>query len=101
MMSSEALVHGMVLGAALLALWFYVRLGQRRPSSLWRICAHAVVAGIGLTLAPAGMRWIIGDSETGSLAAAALFGLFLPAMTYVFLSALFVFERLQRALYTR
>jgi xanthine/uracil permease len=101
-LTSEALVHGIVIGSALLALWFYVRLGeQRRPSSLLRVCVHAVVAGIGLTLAPSGMRWIIGDSESPSLAAAALFGLFLPAMTYVFLSALFVFERLQRALYTR
>jgi uncharacterized BrkB/YihY/UPF0761 family membrane protein len=100
-MSNEALVLCLVLGAALLALWFYVRLGDRRPTSLVRICIHAVVAGIGLMLAPAGMRWLIGDTESPQLAAAGLFGIFLPVMTYVFLSALFVFEKLQRALYSR
>ena len=83
MLTSEALVHGIVLGAALLALWFYVRLGERRPSTLLRTCAHAVVAAIGLTLAPRGMRWIIGDSESPSLAAAALFGPGVEQVTWI------------------
>jgi uncharacterized BrkB/YihY/UPF0761 family membrane protein len=100
-MSNDALVQGLVIGAALLALWFYVRLGERRPTSLARIIAHAIVAGIGLTLAPRGIAWLIGDTESPNLAAAGLFGIFLPVMTYVFLSALFVFEKLQRALYSR
>jgi uncharacterized BrkB/YihY/UPF0761 family membrane protein len=101
-MSSELLVHSFVVGASVLAMWIYVRLGDaRRPKSMARVCAHAIVAGIGLALMPKAMRWLIGDTESPRLAAAGLFGIFLPAMTYVFVSALFVFEKLQRALYTR
>lgn len=100
-MGPELLIHALVVGGAVLALWFYVRLGEHRPTSLLRIGIHAVVAMIALTLTPRGIDVIKGDSESPNLAAASLFGIFLPAMTYVFLSALFVIERLQRALYTR
>lgn len=100
-MNSFLLVHALVAGSGLLALWIYVRLGDRRPKSPARVWAHVCAALVGLVLAPNLVGWIIGGSESARLTAAGLFGVFLPTMTYVFVAALFILERLQRALYLR
>lgn len=97
-MTPSLLVHAIVVGASLLGLWVYVRLGERRPRSFW---PHVVAALAALVLAPYVIGWIVGHGDSAPKAAAGLFGVFLPTMTYVFLAALFVFERLQRAMYMR
>lgn len=95
------LVYALAGGGALLALWIYVRLGEHRPSSPVRICAHVVAAFISLAFLPRAVGWVLGGSESAPVTAVALFGVFLPTMTYLFLAVLFFLEKLQRSLYMR
>ena len=97
-MSPALLVHALVAGGSLLALWIYVRLGERRrPASFRRAGAHMALAGVALALAPVAIAELMGGSRSPLLAAVGLFVVFLPVMTYVFLAALFVLAELQRA----
>jgi hypothetical protein len=100
-LSSALLVHGFVVGGAVLALWIYVRLGERRPTSFRVVCAHVLLAGVGLALAPRGVAMFIGDSTSPLVLSLGLFALFLPTMTYLFLTALFFLDRLQRSMLAR
>ena len=100
-MDATGLVYAIVAGAAVLALWTYVRLGARRPKSRAAMAVHIVAAVIGLALGPNAVGWILADGDSSRLVAIALFGVFLPTMTYVFVAALFVLERLQQSLSMR
>ena len=100
-MSSTLLVHAFVVAGAALALWIYVRLGERRPTSFRTVCAHVVLALVALALAPRGVAMVIGESTSPGVMAVGLFGLFLPTMTYLFLTALFFLDRLQRSMLAR
>ena len=97
-MSKQLLVHALVVGGGVLALWVYVRLGERRPTGAVQICAHVVAAFLALALLPSLVGRVIGDGEGASVTAAALFCVFLPTMTYLFLAVLFFLEKLQRSL---
>jgi hypothetical protein len=100
-MTPVLLVHALVLGGSLLALWVYVRLGERRPNSLKLAFGHVIVACLALTLVPTMFGWVAGDGESARALAVGLFGVLLPVMTYTFVSALLLFEQLQRALHGR
>ena len=100
-MTPVALVHALVLGGGLLALWIYVRLGERRPQSLALVCVHVIAAGIALGFVPDAFARVTGEREAAPILAVGLFGVFLPAMTYTFVAALLLIEQLQRALYRR
>jgi hypothetical protein len=100
-MSVMALVQAMTAGASVLALWVFVRLGDRRPGSLRAVIAHLAVAGLLMSACPFVMERFVRAGESHAGAAAGLFGVFLPAMTYVFLAALYLLEQLQRALHAR
>ena len=98
-MSAAALPNAMVVGASLLAIWAYVRLGTRRPKSFRRIVGHVAAATVALIVFHA-----VFDAESAGRAAgttAALFAFFLPAVTYGFLSALYFLEHVHRALNPR
>ena len=101
MMGVAALVHAMTAGASLLALWLFVRLGDRRPRSLRSVIVHLVVAALLVAVCPLVMDRFVRAGESPTAAAVGLFGVFLPAMTYVFLAALYLLEQLQRTLYAR
>jgi hypothetical protein len=100
-LSSTLLVHALVVGGAVLALWIYVRLGERRPTSFRVVCAHVLLAAVGLALAPRGVAMFIGDSTSPFVLSLGLFALFLPTMTYLFLTALFFLDRIQRSMLAR
>jgi hypothetical protein len=100
-MSVMALVHVMTAGASVLALWLFVRLGDRRPGSLRSVIAHLAVAGLLVSACPFVMERFVRAGESQAAAAAGLFAVFLPAMTYVFLAALYLLEQLQRTLHAR
>ena len=100
-MSSTLLVHAFVVAGAALALWIYVRLGERKPKSFRVVFVHVAFALVALALAPRGVAMIIGESTSPGVMSFGLFALFLPTMTYLFLTALFFLERLQRSLLTR
>jgi hypothetical protein len=100
-MSATALVHAMAAGASVLALWLFVRLGDRRPQSLRPAIVHLVAAGLLVVAVPVVMERLVHADESPTAAAAGLFGIFLPAMTYAFLAALYLLDQLQRALHAR
>jgi hypothetical protein len=84
-MSSGSFLLVFSLGAAALALWIFVRLPKLRPASLTRAFAHVAAAMIlGALLKPT----LAGVAETGFPFAAfmALFGVALPALTYMFVA---------------
>lgn len=100
-MGVMALVHSMAAGASLLALWVFVRLGERRPQSLRWVIVHLAIAGLLVSGCPFVMDRFVRAGESPEAAAVGLFGIFLPAMTYVFLAALYLLDQLQRTLHAR
>jgi hypothetical protein len=98
-MGRELAVLIVAAGGSVLALWLYVRLGDRRPRSLRRAVAHTLVAVVALEGVSPAIGIVFGEDPSHRSAIAALMGIFLPAMTYVFLASLYVIEQLQRRLY--
>ncbi len=90
-MSNEIFVLGLVTGAALLALWFDLRLPTLAPAGLRAIVLHALLAFAALKLIP---------GEAGSVGGiyVALFGIALPALVYIFLVAIWFIRHAQGAL---
>ncbi|MEJ7569979.1 MAG: hypothetical protein WKF41_17155 [Gaiellaceae bacterium] len=90
-MANELFVLALVTGAALLALWFDLRVPTLAPAGLRAIVLHGALAFVGLQLIPGG----------GSLPGGAyllIFGIALPALVYVFLVAIWFIRHAQRAL---
>lgn len=100
-MTIPLLVHAVAAGAALLALWLYARLGQRQPQSLKAIGFHLAAAFVLLGLAPSAIGTVGGDSFSRAETVGALFGVLLPALVYVFLTALWLLGVLQRSISLR
>jgi hypothetical protein len=90
-----------VSGASLLALWLYVRLGNRRPRSLRGSIVQVLLALGALAVAPLVMEALLDAGRSDGRALVALLVVFLPAMTYTFLAVLYFFEHLQRRLFLR
>jgi hypothetical protein len=93
------LSQAIVIAGSVLALWLYVRLGAWRPSSLVRVLIHVGVAVVLVTALHATIDFA--EAGRSSRGVAALFALFLPAMTYSFLCALYLLEHLHRSLSLR
>lgn len=100
-MGRELPVLVVTVGGSLLALWLYVRLGERRPRSMKWAIVHAVIALAALSSTPFVMVQLLGKGMSHDQALVALLGIVLPAITYTFLATLYVFEHLQRRLYAR
>jgi hypothetical protein len=97
--TAPLLSQAVTVAGALLALWVYVRLGARRPASLTHVMVHVGVAIVVVTVLHGTVDFeSAGNSGRGT---AVLFGFFLPAMTYAFLSALYLLEQLHKSLSLR
>ena len=94
-MSSGSLVVCLTLGAAALALWIGVRFPGRGPQRVASIGLHLALSLVAVQAAPVAMRLLVEDSESAPVAAVALLGLFLPALVYAFLAALWLMRRVQ------
>jgi hypothetical protein len=84
-MSSQAFLLVFSIGAATLALWIFVRLPKLGPTTITRAFAHvagAMVVGALLKPALAG----VADSGVPLAVFAAVFGVALPALTYMFVA---------------
>ena len=90
-----------VAGGSVLALWLYVRLGNRRPHSMKGAIVHALFALAALSSVPLVMGQLLGAGMSHNEGIVGLLGILLPAITYTFLATLYVFEHLQRRLYAR
>ena len=98
-MTAPLFSQAVTVAGALLALWLYVRLGARRPASLTHVIVHVGVAIVVVTA----LHGIVDFESAGNSGrgTAALFGLFLPAMTYAFLCGLYLLEQLHKSLSLR
>jgi O-antigen/teichoic acid export membrane protein len=88
--SVEAFVACLAVGAALLALWLYVRFPKRAPKSVWRIGVHGVAALALLHSLPAA------DSPATGVALA--IGALLPCFVWLFLAAIWLLDLARSAL---
>jgi hypothetical protein len=82
------LIVSIAVGAALLALWSFVRWPAAAPRTIARAILHSILALGTLQLAATGLGLAANTSEQA--AALALIALVVPALTYAFLSALWV-----------
>ncbi|HWG55140.1 MAG TPA: hypothetical protein VNT58_01325 [Gaiellaceae bacterium] len=89
-MSNLVFAISLVVGAALLALWLDVRF-PRQGLTLQRIVGHAIVALLLVHLAP-------GGSASPALSLAIVFALVLPALVYLWLTAVWFVRLAQGAL---
>lgn len=90
-MSNGIFALSLVTGAALLALWFDLRLSKLAPAGLRSIALHALLAFLALQLIP-------GEAGSGAGIYVALFGIALPALIYIFLVAIWFIRHAQGAL---
>lgn len=90
-----------VAGGSVLALWLYVRLGERRPRSMRGVLIHSLLALAALGSVPLVMGGLLGEGLSHDQALFALLVIFLPVITYAFLATLYLLEQLQRRLYAR
>lgn len=93
-MNAGLFVIALAVGAAVLALWVEVRVPRLAPTKFIWVLANLLAAVVGLHLGAAALE------KAGGLEPrfAALFGAVLPALTYVFLSALWLMRAAQSAL---
>ena len=96
-MGAPTFVLALFLGAAALALWSDVRLGERGPTELPRILLHALAAFLFLRFAREAVVGVVEQGEV-SRTILVLFGVLLPALVYVFLASLWVLKLVRTAL---
>lgn len=87
-----------VAGSAGVALWCDVRLTRFRPTRRAVLCVHAACALALLQVAPALTGAASGPESSATRATLALLGIFFPALTYVFVNALWLLRAVQRVL---
>lgn len=94
-MNAQVFVLALAIGAGLLALWVEVRFPKLAPSGLLRIFLNIVAAIACLHIAD-GLIGAAGDQVAFRFAA--VFATALPALTYVFLSSIWVLRLMQSSL---
>ena len=100
-MARELPVSIIVAGGSVLALWLYVRLGERRPRSMKGAVVHALLALAALSSTSLVLGQLLAPGVSHTERLVGLLVILLPATTYAFLATLYVFEHLQRRLYAR
>jgi hypothetical protein len=80
------------VGAALLALWLYVRIPRLRPQGVLGFATAIVAGGIVIAATPELIQLV--GRPLGAFAA--VFLVVLPAFSYIFLVALWLLSRLSR-----
>jgi hypothetical protein len=100
--NAPALVISISLGAALLALWVFVRYPRLAPARAGMKMLHLVVAlAIAQYGAPEAMGFVLHGSEAVVPELFALFFVFLPSQLYAYLSGIWVLGLLRNALQAR
>ena len=87
-----------VAGAATIGLWIDARVPRAMPERKELLAFHFLLALVVLGTAPVAMAFIPGADREAGPATVALIGIFLPALAYTFLSAVWIMRAAQRAL---
>jgi hypothetical protein len=99
--TESGLVDVVALGAALIALWLYVRMGSLGPRGPKQTLLHMGASFALLSAVPAFMTVIVGGSESPGRKFVALFLLAFPALVYAFLSIVWFMKMVQSMLRLR
>src|SRR3954467_11599953 len=95
-MSNQAFVLVVALGAAAIALWIDVRLKSRTPRRPKWTIVHLGASFVVLQVMPALVALMVAGADEPGRKMAAIFLLVLPALTYTWLSAIWLLKLLQR-----
>ena len=87
-MTLPTLIAALAIGAALLALWCFVRWPRLAPATARGAVLHAILAFGAMQLAATGLGVAAETSLNGAVLA--LIALVVPALTYAFLAALWM-----------
>jgi hypothetical protein len=99
--SPHGFLLAIMIGAALLALWFVVRFPSVAPAKIWIAALHVVAAfTIGPIVVDHGPDLFSGLPLPRGLVIAVILGL-LPPATYIFLSLAWLIQHFQRLLHAR
>jgi hypothetical protein len=98
-MSKDMLLVFVVGGASLIGLWVDVRFTGALPGRKELLLLHLFLALAALRAAPVLMAMIPGADHEPGPATVALLGVFMPAMAYAVLSALWLMRAAQRSLF--
>jgi hypothetical protein len=90
-MSVQLFVAALASGAALLALWLYVRFPQLTPPSAARTVVHLLLAGVVL------YAFVPDTSGSAAAAFSAAFLVVLPGLVYAFLASIWMLRPMQAA----
>jgi hypothetical protein len=93
-MGGQAFTIGLALGAFLLASWVDAKLGDARPGSPAKRFVHAVVGLVALEGSVGLLYLVQGASTSQAVFLVAVFTLFLPALVYTVLAALWLLRML-------
>ena len=99
MISTEMLLVFVVGGASLIGLWVDVRFPGALPRRKELLLLHIVLALCALRAAPVLMAMIPGSDHNPGPATVALLGVFMPALAYAVLSAVWLMRAAQRSLF--
>jgi hypothetical protein len=96
--SADALLLAVLVGGGLLAIWINARFPNLLPERRGVLLVHLVASLAGLQAAPVLMELVPGVGTSAAPATGGLLGLFLPALVYAFLSAVWVIRTVQGVL---
>jgi hypothetical protein len=99
--TTQGLILAVAFGAGAIALWLDVRFKERSPRTATRTIAHVVVSLIFLQLSPALVMLVVAAGESPARKMVAIFAVLLPALSYVWLSSIWLLKLLQRAAHMR
>jgi len=99
--TESGLVDAVALGAAVIALWVYVRMRDVGPRGMKQTLLHVGAAFTLLSAVPAFTTVIVGGGESSGRKLAALFLLVFPALVYTFLSIVWFLKMVQSMLRLR
>ena len=95
MLSASTFLFVLAIGSALLALWVYVRFPSLATMSWGRVLLHLALAIVLLeALMPGAMTAAFGVGTSAGILLA-IIGVALPALTYLFLSSLWLLRLAQ------
>ena len=94
-MSATTFPFVLALGAALLALWVHVRFPSLGLMSWRRVLVHVAFAFVVLEALTPGAMGALLDLDTSAGVVLAIVGVALPALTYLFLSSLWILRLAQ------
>jgi hypothetical protein len=99
--TTQGLVLAVAVGAGAIALWLDVRFKEHSPQTAMRTFAHLAVSLLFLQLSPALVVLVVAAGDSPARKMVAVFAVLLPALSYVWLSSIWLIKLLQRSAHMR